>query len=78
VNPGPPCVPGLRAGLAAAAGDYESAAAAADHGMSRYTARDVGGAASEITAASSALANGNTKLARAAAALSRYGASRRD
>ncbi len=75
VNPGPPCVPGLRADLAAAAGDYENAAAAADQGMSRYTVRDVAGAASEITAASSALANGNIKLARATAALSRYGAS---
>jgi hypothetical protein len=71
-NPGPPCVPGLRANLAAAAGDYARAAAGADHGMSRYTAGDVNGAVSGITAAGSALANGNVELARATAALSGY------
>lgn len=75
-KPGPPCVPGLRANLAAAAGNYASAAKAADRGMSRYTDGDVNGAAADITAASAALANGNIKLARATAALSRYGASR--
>ena len=74
-NPGPPCVPGLRGNLAAAAGDYATAAAYADHGMSRYIAGDVNGAVWDITAAGSALANGSVGLARATAALSGYRAS---
>lgn len=75
-SPGPSCVPGLRANLAAAAGDYSKAAADADNGMSQYMAGDMNEAASDIDAASSAIGNGNAKLTLANAAVSGYRASR--
>jgi len=75
-NPGPACVPGLRANLAAAAGDYSKAAADADHGMSQYTAGDRNDASSQIGAAGLAIGNGNAKLALATVAVSRYRATR--
>jgi hypothetical protein len=75
-NPGPACVPGLRANLAAAAGDYSKAAADADHGMSQYTAGDRNDASSQIGAAGLAIGNGNAKLALATVAVSRYRARR--
>jgi hypothetical protein len=71
-SPGPACVPGLRANLTAAAGDYSRAAADADHGMTQYTAGDMNDAASDIGAAGSALGRANAKLALATAAVSRY------
>ena len=71
-SPGPRCVPGLRANLAAAAGDYSRAAADAENGMSQYTAGNTNDAASDINAASSAIGSGNARLARATAAVSRY------
>jgi hypothetical protein len=75
-NPGPACVPGLRANLAAAAGDYSKAAADADHGMSQYTAGDRNDASAQIGAAGLAIGNGNAKLALATVAVSRYRATR--
>jgi len=75
-NPGPACVPGLRANLAAAAGDYSKAAADADHGMSQYTAGDTNDAGSQLGAAGLAIGNGNAKLALATVAVSRYRATR--
>jgi hypothetical protein len=75
-SPGPACVPGLRANLAAAAGDYSKAAADAEHGMSQYTAGDTSDAGAQIGAAGLAIGNGNAKLALATVAVSRYRAAR--
>jgi hypothetical protein len=71
-SPGPSCVPGLRANLAAAAGDYSKAATDADNGMGEYTAGNIEAAATDIDVASSTLGRGNAKLALADTAVTKY------
>ena len=71
-SPGPSCVPGLRANLGAAAGDYARAAADAETGMSQYATGNADAATADIDAASSAIGSGNAKLVLATAAISGY------
>jgi hypothetical protein len=71
-NPGSACVPGLRADLSAAAGDYSKAGLDAQNAMTKYSqgARDA--AASDFKAVGGEVAKGDAKVKAASKAVSTF------
>lgn len=69
-DPGPSCIPGMRAGLTAAAVDFSQAASDADTAMDQYDAGNASAAITDIQAISPLSSNGNAELAKATSVIS--------
>ena len=61
-NPGPACVPGLRANLISGAADYSQVAIDANSGMGQYEAGQVSAAVADVEAARPLIAEGNASI----------------
>jgi hypothetical protein len=71
-NPGPACVPGLRADLTAAAGDYSKAGLDDQDAMTKYSQGARAAAASDLRAFSAEIAAGGKKVKAASKAVSAF------
>jgi hypothetical protein len=67
-NPGPTCVPGLRANLMSGAADYSEVAVDANSGMDQYEAGQVSAALADVEAARPLVAEGNAAISAASQA----------
>jgi hypothetical protein len=72
-NPGPTCVPGLRANLMSGAADYSGVANAADSGMAQYEAGQVSAAVADVEAAHPLVAEANASISAASNAAENFG-----
>lgn len=77
-DPGPSCIPGLRADLTAGARDYSTAAIDATNALNQLSAENVDAATADMESCSSAMSRGNTKIAAATSAVQRYSANQGD
>jgi hypothetical protein len=67
-NPGPSCVPGLRANLMSGAADYSEVASDADNAVGEYEAGQVSAAKADVAAARPLVAEASASIAAAEAA----------
>jgi hypothetical protein len=74
-NPGPACIPGLRADLIAAAGGYSNAGLDAQDAMTKYSKGSQDAAASDLKSVSAEIAKGDEKMNAAGKALSAFAGS---
>jgi hypothetical protein len=72
-NPGPTCVPGLRANLMSGASDYSEVATDADSGMDQYEAGQVSAAVADVEAARPLVAEGSAAISAASKAAGTFG-----
>jgi hypothetical protein len=72
-NPGPTCVPGLRANLMSGAADYSEVANAADSGMAQYEAGQVSAAVADVEAARPLVGEANASISAASNAAENFG-----
>jgi hypothetical protein len=72
-NPGPACVPGLRANLMSGATDYSEVATDADSGMDQYEAGQVSAAVADVEAARPLVAEGSAAISAASKAAGNLG-----
>jgi hypothetical protein len=72
-NPGPACVPGLRANLMSGASDYSEVATDADSGMDQYEAGQVSAAVADVEAARPLVAEGSAAISAASKAAGTFG-----
>jgi hypothetical protein len=71
-NPGPTCVPGLRANLMSGASDYSQVAIDANSGMDQYEAGQVSAAIADVEAARPLVAEGSAGISAAAKAAGNF------
>ena len=71
-NPGPACVPGLRANLVSGAADYSQVAIDASSGMGQYEAGQVSAAVADVEAARPLIAEGNASISAASRAAGNF------
>ena len=71
-NPGPACVPGLRANLVSGAADYSQVAIDANSGMGQYEAGQVSAAVADVEAARPLIAEGNASISAASRAAGNF------
>jgi hypothetical protein len=72
-NPGPACVPGLRANLMSGAADYSEVAIDANSGMDQYEAGQVSAALADVEAARPLVAEGSAAISAASQAAGNFG-----
>jgi hypothetical protein len=72
-NPGPTCVPGLRANLMSGAADYSEVAIDANSGMDQYEAGQVSAAVADVEAARPLVAEGSAAISAASKAAGNFG-----
>jgi hypothetical protein len=72
-NPGPACVPGLRANLTSGAADYSEVAIDANSGMDQYEAGQVSAAVADVEAARPLVAEGSAAISAASKAAGSFG-----
>ena len=71
-NPGPACVPGLRANLVSGAADYSQVAIDASSGMGQYEAGQVSAAVADVEAARPLIAEANASISAASRAAGNF------
>lgn len=71
-DPGPPCVPDMRADLNAVARDYSTAAIDATNALNQLSAGNVDAATADMESCNTAMNKGNVKMAAATAAVEKY------